>query len=324
MKVAIVAPSSVVPPVELDSGVARLREAGFEVTVHAQCLARHFTYAGTDAERAAAFFEVASDPRYPIIWCARGGYGAMRILPLLKELAARHGTPPRKLLVGYSDITVLHAFVNREWHWPTLHAPMPSAAYFGPHAPEWRAILAAATEGQPLFPTAQSTLTFLTAPPAAPVEAPLVGGNLTLLAATCGTPWFPQTRNRMLFLEDVGEAWYRLDRMVTQLVQAGAFDGVRAIVLGNFQDCRDDVTTGCRKPGSNEKVPLREPIPEDQALAEIFGSVGERLGIPVAKGLPVGHGPDHWPIPLNAPYRLHPNGRLELIEWDWSPLPRSL
>jgi muramoyltetrapeptide carboxypeptidase len=320
MQVAIVAPSSMVPPVELDMGVARLREAGAEVTIHPQCRARHFTYAGTDAARAEAFFEVATDPRFPIIWCARGGYGATRLLPILKDLGKQRGVPPRKLLVGYSDITALHAFVNRHWDWPTLHAPMPSAkAYFGPHAPEWRAILAAAIEGRPIFPSDQSTLTFLTTPPDGPIEAPLVGGNLSLLAAICGTPWFPETRGRILFVEDVEEAWYRLDRMVTQLFQAGAFEGVRAIVLGNFEGCRDDSAMRLREPGSSEQVPLREPILEDQALAEIFGSVGEKLGIPVAKGLPVGHGPDHWPIPLNAPYRLHPSGRLELVGWEWPP-----
>lgn len=316
MKVAIVAPSSVVPPVELDMGVARLREAGLDVTVHPQCRARHFTYAGTDAQRAGAFFEVASDPQFQIIWCARGGYGATRLLPLLKALESERGMRPRKLLVGYSDITALHAFVNRHWGWPTLHASMPTASYFGPHTPEWRAMLGAAIEGRPVFPSGQTALAFLTTPPSGPVEAPLIGGNLSILAAMCGTPWFPDTRGKILFIEDVDEAWYRLDRMVTQLLQAGAFEGVRAIVLGNFQGCRDDVTMGLRGPGSSDPVPLREPIPEDQALAEIFGSVGERLGIPVAKGLPVGHGPDHWPIPLNAPYRLHPTGRLELVEWE--------
>ncbi|HEY2585817.1 MAG TPA: LD-carboxypeptidase [Tepidisphaeraceae bacterium] len=315
MQVAIVAPSSVVPPVELDRGVARLREAGLEVTVHPQCRERHFTWAGTDAQRAGAFYEVASDPRFQVIWCARGGYGATRLLPMLKELESQRGVPPRKLLVGYSDITALHAFVNREWGWPTLHASMPTASYFGPHVPEWRAMLAAAVEGRPIFPSDQTTLTFMTPPPGGPIEAPLIGGNLSLVAAMCGTPWFPDTRGNILFIEDVDEAWYRLDRMATQLMQAGAFEEVRAIVLGNFQGCRDDVTTGLREAGSSEQVPLREPIPEDQALAEIFGTVGERLGIPVAKGLPVGHGPDHWPIPLNARYRVHPNGRLELVEW---------
>jgi muramoyltetrapeptide carboxypeptidase LdcA involved in peptidoglycan recycling len=194
---------------------------------------------------------------------------------------------------------------------------MPAATYFGPHAPEWPAILAAAAEGRAIFPD-QSALTFLTSPPNSAIEAPLIGGNLSLLAAMCGTPWFPDTRGTILFLEDVGEAWYRLDRMVTQLTQAGAFDGAQAIVLGNFQECNDDVTMGLREPGSNDELPLREPIPEEAALAEIFGAVGRRLGIPVARGLPAGHGPGHWPMPLNTGYRLEPNGRLELVEWDWT------
>lgn len=313
MRIAIVAPSSVVPPVELDMGVARLREAGLDVFVHPQCRARHFTYAGTDAQRADAFFEVASDPQFPVVWCARGGYGATRILPLLKVLESRRGVPPCKLLVGYSDVTALHAFVNRHWGWATLHAPMPAATYFGPHAPEWPAILAAATGDRPEFPWEGRPLQFLSAPTSVPIEAMLVGGNLTLLAAMCGTPWFPQTRGTILFVEDVGEAWYRIDRMVTQLMQGGAFEGVRAIVLGNFKGCRDDVAMGYCGPDDRREVPLREPIREEAAIAEIFGSVGERLGIPVATGLPIGHGPDHWPIPLNVRCRLTPDGRLGLI-----------
>ena len=105
--------------------------------------------------------------------------------------------------------------------------------------------------------------------------------------------------------------------MITQLWQAGELDGVRTFLLGNFKDCRDDVTAPAHRAGEPEKPMLREPIPEKQAMAEIFGSIGRRLGIPVARGLPIGHGPDHWPLPLNAPYRLHPDGRLQLLEWDW-------
>jgi muramoyltetrapeptide carboxypeptidase len=317
MEVAIVACSSQVPLIELDAGAAQLKEAGFGVTIYPQCRTRHFTYAGTDDERAAALFDAASDPRFQIIWCARGGYGATRLLPLVQRLTEQRGIPPRKLLIGYSDVTALHAFLHRHWGWPTLHGLMPASNDFLPTAPEVAATLELVRGRRPPLAWENAPLTFLTPPPRNSIEAPVVGGNLTLLAAMCGTPYFPPLRDTILFLEDVGEAWYRLDRMVTQLSQASAFDGVRAILLGNFKGCRDDVTRGRPRPGDAEEIDLRDPIPEDQAMAEIFGSLGQRLGIPVAKGLPIGHGPDHWPLPLNTPYRLDRHGRLEMLEWEW-------
>lgn len=317
MEVAVVACSSQVPQAELDAGIAQLKALGFGVTLYPQARTRHFTYAGTDEERAAALFDAAMNPRFQIVWCARGGYGATRILPLLDRFQQERGIPPRKLLIGYSDVTALHAFVGPRWGWATLHGLMPASNDFVPDAAEVLSTIELAKGGRPPLEWEKTRLTFLTSSAAESIEARLAGGNLTLLAAMCGTPYFPQLRGTILFLEDVGEAWYRLDRMMTQLLQAGALDGVRAMVLGNFKDCRDDVTPPTRRPGEPEKPMLREPIPEDQAMAEIFGSIGRRMGIPVARGLPIGHGPDHWPLPLNATYRFHPDGRLQLIQWDW-------
>lgn len=317
MEVAVVACSSQVPQAELDRGISVLQEMGFGVMLYPQARKRHFTYAGTDQERAEALFDAAMNPRFQIVWCARGGYGATRILPLLETLENQRGKPPRKLLIGYSDVTALHAFVGPRWGWPTLHGLMPASNDFVPSAPELLATIELARGRRPVLEWEKTQLKFLTPAPEEPIDAPLVGGNLTLLAAMCGTPYFPQCAGNILFLEDVGEAWYRLDRMMTQLLQARAFDGVRAIMLGNFKDCRDDVTAPARREGEPAKPILREPIPEDQAMEEIFGSIGRRLGIPVARGLPIGHGPDHWPLPLNARYRFHSNGTLELLEWDW-------
>src|SRR5207244_5093163 len=128
MRVGIVAASSQVPAVEFEAGVRHLKEFGFEPVVHEQVSARHFIFPGTDEERARGFFEYAKDPGISIVWMARGGYGAQRILPLLDELTAKQGKPAKKLLVGYSDVTVLHEYVRTRWGWSTLHAPMPAAS----------------------------------------------------------------------------------------------------------------------------------------------------------------------------------------------------
>src|SRR3954463_15490512 len=121
IQVGIVAASSVVPALEFELGIGHLRSLGYDVTVHPDVLAQHFTFAGTDAQRAAALFDYASDDRFNVIWTARGGYGAGRLLPLLDELTAKHGRPPAgKLLVGYSDVTVLHEYARTRWDWSTL------------------------------------------------------------------------------------------------------------------------------------------------------------------------------------------------------------
>src|SRR5258706_12862328 len=108
MRIGIVAPSSAVGQVELNNGVEHLRAHGFEVVIHPNCARLHYTFAGTDAERAQALYDFAADPMIDVIWAAGGGYGATRILPLLDNLCEEFGSPRGKLLVGYSDITVLH------------------------------------------------------------------------------------------------------------------------------------------------------------------------------------------------------------------------
>src|SRR5213594_2149140 len=96
IRIALVAASSVVPHLDLEAGADRLRAAGFDVHIHPQCFDTHFTYAGSDQQRADALWQVASDDRFNIVWLARGGYGAARILPLLDALTAQHGSPRRK------------------------------------------------------------------------------------------------------------------------------------------------------------------------------------------------------------------------------------
>jgi len=318
MRVGILATSSCVPQVELHLGVARLHEAGFETVVHEQCAKQSFTFAGTDQERAAALWEFATDDSIDIVWCARGGYGATRLLPLLHDLTQRQGRPRKKLLIGYSDVTVLHEFVRNQWNWSTLHAVMPAAHGFN-HLPadQWAATLAAIRRDPVSEPWSPHHLEFLATAPAAPIEAPLVGGTLTLWAALCGTAWQPSGQNKILFFEELGETWYRVDRMVTQLLQAGAFDGVKAIVLGDFKDCNDEKMLVRKERDSDERIPLRRVYSQRECIQETFGKLANTLNIPIALGLPVGHGPHFWPLPLGGQYRLQGDGRLQLLSWDW-------
>jgi muramoyltetrapeptide carboxypeptidase len=327
-RVGIVAASSVVPRAEFELGVAHLRDKGFDVTVHPDVLNQHFTFAGTDEQRANSFFDFAQDGRFDVIWAARGGYGATRILPLLDRLTATRGIPSRKLLAGYSDVTPLHEYVRARWNWATLHASMPAAVSFATMKPEeWSATVACVSGQRTTFVWENTQLRFMDGPPSQAIIGELIGGNLSLWAAMAGTPYASPANGKILFLEDIGEPPYRIDRMVTQLVQSGALDGAVAIILGDFTNCEDEDNKRLKplESGedprkllenieSREKISLRRVYTLDESLAEIFGSVGGR---PVAVGLPVGHGPNFSPLPLGAKYRLSQNGELKLLEWDW-------
>jgi muramoyltetrapeptide carboxypeptidase len=333
IRVGIVAASSVVPVAEFNVGLLYLREQGFDVTVHPQVLTHHFTFAGEDEARAGALVDFAHDSRFDVIWMARGGYGASRLLPILDRLTRERGRPKkRKLLIGYSDVTVLHNFVQNNWGWATLHAPMPAASSFSRLKPEeWRAILACVRGERTQFAWQQTQLEYVTSQPERAIEAELVGGNLSLVACVVGTPHAFDVAGKILFLEDVGEKPYRIDRMMTQIVQSGALDKVAAVVLGDFTDCEDEADT-CLKPpapgedprvifensGERERVNLRKSYSLPEAMQEIFGTIGSQLQIPIVKGLPVGHGPNYSPLPLGARYRLTVDGRLSLLEWDWN------
>lgn len=332
----VVAPCSVVPPVELGLGVEALRRSGWDVQVHAQCRKRENYFAGSDSDRAGAFWEAACDPKRAIVLCARGGYGANRLLPFLDELSRTHGAPPRdKLLVGYSDITALMEFARTRWGWSILHAPMPSLRTFSvmpskhwKRLEAWLSRTPADPAGSPAY-----RVKFLRKGGGQAVEGELRGGNLTVWNTLIGTPYMPKiTAESLLFLEDVSESPARLDRAMHQLAQSGGLDRVKALLLGDFLDCHDRVPSvlatqprgeGSRlakllsHPPASKLRPLRAPLSARKALDAVFGFWGDRLKIPVAYGLPIGHGPGLGSIPLGARVRLAASGELYLLDWPW-------
>ncbi|MGI5289508.1 S66 peptidase family protein [Nonomuraea polychroma] len=284
--VAIVSPSGPPDPVLLERGVQRLASLGLKVTVGAHVLDRQeLDYlAGDDAARAADLQAAWCDPAVTMVFCSRGGYGAARLLDLLDWDAMRGAGS--KVLVGSSDITALHNAFAIELGVPTLHGPMAAcdvlAGERGPEPSSWES-LQAALSGTPAPVRGDRVL----APGRA--EGVLSGGNLSLLASMCGTRWQPSFAGKIAFLEDIGEEPYRIDRMLTQLLQAGAFDGVRGIALGSWVDCGD-------------------PYP---ILRDRLG----RLGVPILAGLPVGHGSPQMTVWL---------GRLGVIDTESCSLADTL
>jgi muramoyltetrapeptide carboxypeptidase len=242
-----------------------------------------------------------------------------------RDLATQRdlATPREKLLVGYSDVTVLHEFVRNRWGWKTLHAVMPASDWNKVEPDALRATFDLVKRIRPALKYESTPLWWIEGPPPRDVTGELIGGNLSLVHTLAGTPYEYDPTGKILFLEDIGEKIYAIDRYVVQMEQAGMFDGLAAIVLGDFTDCRDEDNTmlnpdeSARSAGGPERVPLRPTFSLETGLSEIFGRIARERGIPLARGLPVGHGPNFWPLPLGARYTLTRHGLLKLDAWDW-------
>ncbi|MFI6478123.1 LD-carboxypeptidase [Nonomuraea sp. NPDC050663] len=279
--VAIVCPSGPPDPLRLRRGIGRLEKLGLKVVVGEHVLDRGAGLgagrtggplgylAGQDAARAADLQAAWCDPAVSAVACARGGYGAARLLGLLDWDAMRAAGP--KVLLGSSDITALHHVFGIELGVPTLHGPMPACAPIsdepGPEPRTWEHLQAA------LFVRALP-VSGTHALVEGRAEAVVVGGNLSLLASMCGTRYHPDFAGKIVFLEDIGEEPYRIDRMLTQLLQAGAFDGAAGFVLGSWEGCGDPY-----------------PVLADRLVP---------LGVPILAGVPVGHGSPQLSVWLGA------------------------
>lgn len=282
--VGVVAPAGAVDDEALSAGVEMLESAGLIVRVGTAAHKRHGYLAGPDDLRVADLHEMFRDPDVTAIFAARGGYGSGRLLPSLDfDLLAAHP----KIFVGHSDTTFLLTALLQRAGFVTFHGPMVAGFPRRPEAAEqllrllsgeragWHA--AAAEVVQP-----------------GEAEGVLTGGCLSILAAALGTPYAPETRGRLLFLEDVNEKPYRVDRLLTQLRQAGLFDEVAGVVFGEMVGCE-------AAPG--ESVNVRDVVYDAFADAPY----------PVAFGLPSGHGRGTITLPFGIRARLS-GDRLILLE----------
>lgn len=261
------APSGPFDEVAFDAGVAFLRTR-YEVRVDDEVRAKKGYLAGDDARRLAELHRALDEEGTRAIVCARGGFGATRLLDALDVEQVRRA---KKLLVGFSDVTALHALWARA-ELGSMHGPM--VAWLGRANEDGRADWVAALEGRTLHARG------LRAVVRGRAEGVLLGGNLAVLAALVGTPYSPPLEGAVLFLEDVGEAPYRIDRTITQLRQAQWFRGVRAIVLGDFVRC----------------APGDHGVSVEEVLEERLGD----LGVPVVAGLCAGHGATNHALPFGA------------------------
>ncbi|MCX5144080.1 LD-carboxypeptidase [Streptomyces sp. NBC_00338] len=276
-RVAVVSPSGPVPAERLEPGLGLLRDWGLEPVVMPHVLDVHpeLDYlAGADAVRARDLQDAWCDPSVDAVICARGGYGAHRMVDLVDWEAMRAAGP--KVFVGYSDITVLHEAFALRTGLATLHGPMVATETFQKDPRTQESLRATLFEPETVL-----TLGLEGARALVPGRARGVtyGGCVSLLAADLGTPHArTPARGGLLVIEDTTEDPYRLDRIFTQLLRAGALAGVTGVACGSWAGC--------------------EPYAEVRAvLADRLGP----LGVPVVEELGFGHGPTGLTIPLGVP-----------------------
>lgn len=264
-RVAVIAPSSPFPRDEFEAGLEEIRRLGFEPVVEASAFERRRYLAGDAAKRARAFMRAWSDPDVAAILTARGGYGSVQLLPYL-DAARMRQTPT--LLVGYSDVTSLLAFVTTRCGVTAIHGPTVTGRLArGDAGYDRGSFLRAVCDTESAGELPATALETLVAGDAA---GPVYGGNLTQLASSMGTPWaFDPPDRCVLFLEEVNERPYRLDRLLTQLDQAGVLGRACALVFGEMPGCDE----------ADGAITARE----------ICGAFAERIGCPAVWGLPSGH-----------------------------------
>lgn len=248
--------------------------------------------AGRDADRAADVNAMYADPDVRAIVAVRGGWGCARILPLLDWDTIRAHP---KLLVGFSDITALHLAIAAHAHFPTIHGPVGSSSW--PQV-SWESLWRMGFSGQtPALPLAREGEALVTLG-RGKARGRLYGGNLAVLTALVGTPWLPDFSGAILFLEEVREAEYRIDRMLSQLLLAGILGKVAGVVFGQCTHCATE-----------------EPDYAGFTVAQVLEQYLAPLGVPVVTGANIGHVRGQVCVPSGGMVELDADaGTLQLLK----------
>lgn len=281
----------------LPKAVEAVEKLGFKVVIGETCRERHGYLAGKDVLRAKEVNDMFRDPAIDGIFCIRGGYGATKILPLLDYEMI--GENP-KVFTGYSDVTALHIVFNQKCDFVTYHTPMPSTEFIKREMDEysWSSFINCVTntEQKNYFlenPSTQQMTTFVDGE----ATGRLVGGNLSLVVASLGTPYEIDTKDKILFLEDIDEYERSIDRMLTQLKLAGKLNDAAGIILGGWTNC------GPQNPNHPE---------ESLRLQTIFEEILAPLNIPILMDVACGHCLPTMSLPLGRIITI--NSELKTIE----------
>ncbi len=291
-KVGIAALSGAVEPGRLDRGLERLRSLGYRPIPATNLGLIDGLFAGSEEERLDGFFRLVDDEDISAILFARGGHG---LLPLLPRIDWERLGRRARWYIGYSDVTPLLNEVVRRLGWVTLHGPMAAVEFAddGPFDEEWSSLGGILERGEAPVLAAEGMEGSWSE-----VEAPLSGGCLSLLAATQGTEWAFRAAGTVLFLEDVDEPLYRIDRMLQQLRLAGALEGVAGVLVGDLKAA--DLESAGREGSDLPESPRTTVL---DRLREALGP-----GVPIAWGCSSGHCRPNLTVPLGATVRAAAGG----------------
>ena len=284
-KVAIAAPARSVTPEEMAFGVQWLKEQGFVPVYDERLFTTHYIFAGDDDFRAAVIQQYLDEKDIEAIWLARGGYGSIRIIDKL-DFTKFLQYP--KWIVGFSDTTVFHGKLNR-LECPSLHASMPY--FFEKKTIEAQQSLLDALMGKPLnyeFPS--HSLNRL-----GEAEGEIVGGNLSVLYGMIGSDSFPETDGKILFIEEVDEYIYHIDRMMRALKRAGKLDKLKGLLVGGLTQIHDN------------------PDPFGQTAEEVIADAVKEYDYPLCFGFPAGHFDDNRTVVLGQKLRIEMNAKCSLF-----------
>jgi muramoyltetrapeptide carboxypeptidase len=280
--VDIVAPSSKCHVSVLDKIRLFLSEWGLNCHIPKGLFGDSLLYANSDEMRFEHLKNALLNPGSQAVWCLLGGFGANRLIPLLSQLKPPNHSKP---IIGFSDITALHIFIQDQWQWPTIHGPSGYQAIFDKVSQDSLASLK-----EMLFnPTKQlqygdiKSLNDL-AKQDSIIDAPIIGGNLHLIQASIGTGWQMNAKNKIILIEEYNERAYRIDRILAQLSQTEIFNGAKAILFGDVIDKGE---------------------PDGRFLiADVLYEFAEQQTLPVLQISNIGHGFVNKPILLGSPARL--------------------
>ena len=296
--IGLAAPASAFKEEEIHAGIRVLQDLGFRVHYTPRLFDTYRYLAGSDAARAAELNALFADPAIQAIFCGRGGYGSQRLLPYL-DTAVIMAHP--KIFVGYSDLTSLLIYFYSQCHLVTLHGPVVVGDMLPELEPDvLRQLQGILTGDEAAMQPPVEHLAGLTVLRAGEAEGRLLGGCLSLLVCAVGTPFQPQTRDTIMFLEDRGERLYAIDRMLTYLKLAGVLQGVRGLVFGRMERVEAD---------------RHLPYGIEDVILDVWGD----LQVPILYGFPAGH----YAQPLTLPFGVQAairRGRLILCE---SPVVRQ-
>lgn len=277
---------------------------GFEVILGAHVANRRGHLAGTDAERAQDLNDMFAHPEVKAIVCLRGGSGAARILPLIDYENIKRNPKP---LLGYSDITALHQAIYTQTGLITFHGPNGSGSWNSFNARQFQKLFFdrelvryenELLKGDDLV-IKQNRIQTITPGTA---EGIIIGGNLTVLTALAGSPYLPDFKDKILFLEDIEEGPYRIDRMMSTLQLMGALDQIKGFIFGQCTDCEPSGGYG------------------SLTLSQILNDFIAPLKIPAYRGAMIGHVPKQFIVPIGAKVRMDAaEGYFELREPIFQP-----